>query len=50
MGNQLHTDIEFRTPVIKSRSTTSSNFNKESFIAAVDKAKNYIEKGIFFKL
>ena len=50
MGNQLHTDIEFRTPVIKSRSTTSSNFNKEGFIAAVDKAKNYIEKGDIFQV
>ena len=50
MGNQLHADIEFRTPVVESRFTTTSNFNKDNFISAVDRAKNYIEKGDIFQV
>ncbi len=50
MGELLHSDIEYQTPIKMNRSPTISNFDKRSFISAVKKIKKHIIKGDVFQL
>ncbi len=50
MGEDLHMDIDFQTPVVESSEQTTSNFSKESFKRAVEKTKEYIKSGDVFQL
>ena len=50
IGESLHSDLNYQTPLQVKRSNVSSNFNKSSFIKAVSKAKSYIKEGEVFQL
>ncbi len=50
MGEDLHMDIDFQTPTVKSTGLTTSNFSNESFKKAVEKTKEYIKSGDVFQL
>ena len=50
LGELLHSEIDYQTPVVTSRSKVSSNFQKSDFIDAVLKTKDYITKGDLFQL
>lgn len=50
IGESLHTDIDYRTPVRVPQSKVSSNFDRNSFETAVLRAKDYIREGDIFQL
>ena len=50
IGESLHTDIDYQTPVQVKKSDLSSNFNQETFESAVLKAKEHIIEGDIFQL
>ena len=50
IGESLHSDLNYQTPLQLKQSNVSSNFNKSSFIKAVSKAKSYIKEGEVFQL
>ena len=50
MGEDLHTDIDYQTPVRVERSKLKSNFTEKQFENAVQKAKEHIEAGDVFQL
>jgi anthranilate synthase component 1 len=50
IGDSLHSDVDYQTPVQVKRSEVSSNFNQETFESAVLKAKEHIIEGDVFQL
>ena len=50
IGEALHSDVDYRTPVRVEQSKVSSNFDQNSFESAVLKAKEYIVDGDIFQL
>jgi len=50
IGESLHSDVDFQTPVRVEKSEVSSNFNQDSFESAVLKAKEHIVEGDVFQL
>jgi anthranilate synthase component I len=50
MGEALHTDIDYQSPIKTEKSDLHSNFTKSEFIASVNKAKEYIKSGDIFQL
>ena len=50
IGELLHSDIEYSTPVRVPRSEFSSNFHREAFEAAVESAQRYIREGDIFQV
>ena len=50
IGQLLHSDIDYQTPKVTSRSKVKSNFKKSDFKNAVLKTKDYITKGDIFQL
>ena len=50
IGESLHTDVDYQTPVRVKKSKVSSNFNQKKFESAVLKAKNHIFDGDIFQL
>lgn len=50
MGEMLHSDIDYQTPIRVEQSSVSSNFDQASFESAVLKAKDYIREGDIFQL
>jgi len=50
IGELLHSDVDYQTPVRVEQSTVSSNFDQDSFESAVLKAKKYIKDGNIFQL
>ncbi|MBC8345528.1 MAG: anthranilate synthase component I [Candidatus Marinimicrobia bacterium] len=50
IGEALHSNIDYRTPVRVEQSKVSSNFDQESFESAVLKAKEHIVDGNIFQL
>ena len=50
MGEELHTDIDYQSPNKLKKSRLDSNFSRQSFVAAVDKARDHIKAGDIFQL
>ena len=50
LGEYLHTDIDYQTPIKVEQSELHTNMKKPDFISAVKKAKEYIEAGDIFQL
>ena len=50
IGESLHSDVDYQTPVQVKKSEVSSNFNQETFESAVLKAKEHIIEGDVFQL
>ncbi|SVA55275.1 uncharacterized protein METZ01_LOCUS108129, partial [marine metagenome] len=50
IGESLHSDVDYQTPIRVEKSTVSSNFNQDAFESAVLKAKEYIVDGDVFQL
>ena len=50
IGESLHSDVDYQTPVQVKKSEVSSNFNQETFKLAVLKAKEHIIEGDVFQL
>jgi anthranilate synthase component 1 len=50
IGELLHSDVDYQTPVRMEQSTVSSNFDQDSFESAVLKAKKHIKNGNIFQL
>ncbi|MEE2877211.1 MAG: anthranilate synthase component I [Candidatus Neomarinimicrobiota bacterium] len=50
IGESLHSNIEYSTPVRVPKSDLSSNFSRESFEAAVKSAQHYIREGDIFQV
>lgn len=50
IGEMLHSDIDYQTPIQVEKSHVSSNFDQDSFKTAVLKAKDYIREGDIFQL
>ena len=50
IGEDLHTDIDYQTPSVVSRSKLTSNFNSKKFKDAVREAKKYIVSGDIFQI
>ncbi|HDY75591.1 MAG TPA: anthranilate synthase component I, partial [Candidatus Marinimicrobia bacterium] len=50
IGEMLHSDIDYQTPIRVEQSCVSSNFDQDSFTTAVLKAKDYIREGEIFQL
>ena len=50
IGEMLHSDIDYQTPIRVEQSHVSSNFDQDSFTTAVLKAKDYIREGEIFQL
>ena len=50
IGETLHLDVAYQTPVRVEHSKVSSNFNQDSFVSAVLKAKEHIKDGDIFQL
>jgi len=50
IGELLHSDVDYQTPVRVEQSTVSSNFDQDSFESAVLKAKEHIKDGDIFQL
>lgn len=50
IGESLHSDVDYLTPVQVGKSKVSSNFNQEDFESAILKAKQYIMDGDVFQL
>jgi len=50
IGDSLHSDVDYQTPVQVKKSEVSSNFNQETFESAVLKAKEHIIEGDVFQL
>ena len=50
LGEALHSDVNYQTPMRVGRSRVSSNFTKQSFKSAVIKAKKHILNGEIFQL
>ena len=50
IGESLHSDLDYQTPVQVKKREVSSNFNQETFESAVLKAKQHIIEGDVFQL
>jgi len=50
IGESLHSDVDYQTPVRMEQSQVSSNFNQAKFESAVLKAKEHIVDGDVFQL
>jgi len=50
IGESLHSDVDYQTPVRVEKSEVSSNFNQDTFESAVLKAKEHIVDGDVFQL
>ncbi len=50
MGELLHTDIDYQTPIRVEKSSLKSNFTKDKFMSSVQKAQEYIKSGDVFQL
>jgi len=50
IGESLHSDVDYQTPIRVEKSTVSSNFNQDAFESAVLKAKEHIVDGDVFQL
>jgi anthranilate synthase component 1 len=50
IGESLHSDVEYQTPIRVEKSTVSSNFNQDVFESAVLKAKKHIVAGDIFQI
>ena len=50
IGNLLHSNHEFRTPLVTKSFPTISNFKKSEFEKIVNKAKEYIKNGDIFQV
>ena len=50
IGESLHSDLDYQTPVRVEKSEVSSNFNQDTFESAVLKAKEHIVDGDVFQL
>ena len=50
IGELLHSDLDYQTPVRVEQSTVSSNFDQDSFESAILKAKEHIKDGDIFQL
>ena len=50
IGESLHSDVDYQTPVQVKKSDVFSNFNQETFESAVLKAKEHIIEGDVFQL
>ena len=50
IGESLHSDMDYQTPVQVKKSEVSSNFNQKTFESAVLKAKEHIIEGDVFQL
>ncbi|MEC9050569.1 MAG: anthranilate synthase component I [Candidatus Neomarinimicrobiota bacterium] len=50
IGESLHSDVDYQTPVRMEQSKVSSNFNQAKFESAVLKAKDHIVDGDVFQL
>ena len=50
IGELLHSDLDYQTPVRVEQSTVSSNFDQDSFKSAILKAKEHIKDGDIFQL
>ncbi len=50
VGEALHTDIDYQTPLVTGKSKLESNLSREQFMAAVEKAKEHIFAGDIFQL
>ena len=50
IGESLHSDVDYQTPVRVEQSKVSSNFNQAKFESAVLKAKEHIVDGDIFQL
>jgi anthranilate synthase component 1 len=50
IGESLHSDLKYQTPVRVEQSKVSSNFNQDAFESAVLKAKEHIVNGDVFQL
>lgn len=50
VGEALHTDIDYHTPPVTGKSRLESNLSKQQFMAAVERAKDYIFAGDIFQL
>jgi anthranilate synthase component 1 len=50
IGESLHSDVDYQTPIRVEKSTVSSNFDQDAFESAVLKAKEHIVDGDVFQL
>ena len=50
IGESLHSDVDYQTPIRVEKSTASSNFNQDAFESAVLKAKKHIVAGDIFQI
>jgi anthranilate synthase component 1 len=50
IGESLHSDVDYQTPIRVEKSTVSSNFNQDVFESAVLKAKKHIVAGDIFQI
>ncbi len=50
IGESLHSDVEYQTPIRVEKSKVSSNFTQDTFESAVLKAKEHIVDGDVFQL
>ena len=50
IGESLHSDVNYQTPIRVEKSTVSSNFNQDVFESAVLKAKKHIVAGDIFQI
>ncbi len=50
LGEDLHTDIDYQTPVRSKRSRLESDTPKDVFLSSVQKAKDYIAAGDIFQV
>jgi len=50
IGNLLHSNHEFRTPLVTKSFPTISNFKKSEFEKIVNKAKKYVKSGDIFQV
>ena len=50
IGESLHSDVDYQTPIRMEKSTVFSNFDQDAFESAVLKAKEHIVDGDVFQL
>ncbi len=50
IGESLHSDVDYQTPIRVEKSTVSSNFNQDVFESAILKAKKHIVAGDIFQI
>ena len=50
VGDALHTDIDYQTPPVIGKSKLEPNISKRQYMAAVERAKDYIFAGDIFQL